>query len=186
MIEEKDKAPKGVQYTKKRQIFDGHPPVSQKLHISPKRLQAVATKFNLSQKQKAFVSAFLRHPERSLTAIAKEAGYTHSVARNATQNILCDSVKGAIEDYIKAGNYDAKIAKTYDKIFKLDENVPEDQRVAAHKLQLQAADQIHKIKGTYAPKRVEKRTLNLSGSFGLDANNVPEIIDADSEESSNE
>ncbi len=153
--------------------------------INERVLLRTADKHKLNTHQVNFVREYLKNPARPKREIMIAAGYKPSTADNGDMNQLRKpAVIGAIADYIRAGNYNAKIAKVYDKVFNMQE--PEGaeiaDKIAVSKLQLEAAKEIHKIQGDYAAIKTEKKELHAFAAFGMVdaiAQSVPDCTDGE-------
>ena len=154
--------------TKEKDKQEGQPPrVGYK--IKEALLLRIATKHRLNTLQTGFLREYLKDPTRPQYKLKLAAGYTASSAETSTVSpIRNPRVQGAIEDYIRAGKFDGAITKTYTEILALNPEQYHEvsEKVAITKVKLEAVKDLNKIKGSYAPKQVEKKELHAFVGFG--------------------
>ncbi len=137
--------------------------------ISENRLLKVGAKYKLNQQQLGFVREYLKNPNRTKKELMLTAGYSLYTANHGGDNPMRKpAVISAITDYIRAGGYDANLKQTYKEAFALNPEQFHDvsEKVAIIKVKLEAAKELHKIRGDYAPKQIDKRELKMFGEIG--------------------
>ncbi len=138
--------------------------------IDEELLQKMVKKHGVrTAKQISVVREILRNPTRPRGHILRAAGYAPVMAfsSHGRDIVQKSTIEGAIADYLKNCKFNAKIASTYTRIFDLHKKAATlEDEISVHKLQLQASDQLLKINGDYAAKRVEKKELHGFVDFG--------------------
>ena len=112
----------------------------------------------LTKKQEAFTKHYVGNPKASVTDSVIAAGYSIENRQMASvigsQLLKNTKVRSAISEVIQGGQYDERIKEVWNEAFE----------TGSFQDKFKAIDQIVKIGGLEAPKRVDKREMKVSGS----------------------
>jgi len=123
----------------------------------------IATK-DMRANQKEAVRQVILDPTRTQKDILLAAGYSPSMAAKGCKSVLGHpSVKNALAEYVRLGNYDAKITAHYDQSL----DIQPDDPLLENKLKIlnyrqKAVSELHKIKGDYAPTKSEHKSVDIT------------------------
>lgn len=151
--------------------------------IDEKKLSEVSEKHGLTNLQENVVRELLKDPRRTKKAIMIAAGYSAATTDNGQSNALRNtSVRNAVAEYMKSKGISDKINQHYNDVLTLDST-----DLQAAKVKQIAINELHKIRGDYAPAK--SQSVKISGSisdmFGgsnKDCNPDANIIEGEIEE----